>query len=119
MLPSQAMGFQADCGATLGDLLKEWRIAAGITLTQAAKRCRISRELWFQLEQERPSACRESREVTLGGSGRRGQTNEGYRDEVQHWRRAVDGQTNGWRSSGKCDCDRVRDSLHTYCQDCQ
>jgi transcriptional regulator with XRE-family HTH domain len=39
-----------DWGATLGDVLKEWRTAAGITSTRAARRCGISRQLWFQLE---------------------------------------------------------------------
>jgi transcriptional regulator with XRE-family HTH domain len=37
-------------GLPLADVLKEWRIAAHITLTQAARRSGISRQLWFQLE---------------------------------------------------------------------
>jgi transcriptional regulator with XRE-family HTH domain len=36
--------------ATLAELLKEWRIATRITSSQAARRCGISRQLWFQLE---------------------------------------------------------------------
>jgi DNA-binding XRE family transcriptional regulator len=47
----QAMtSFEIDRRAPLADVLKEWRIAAHITSTQAARRCGISRQLWFQLE---------------------------------------------------------------------
>jgi transcriptional regulator with XRE-family HTH domain len=50
MLPSQAIVFEADSGATLRDVLREWRKAVGIRSTRAARLCGISRQLWSQLE---------------------------------------------------------------------